>query len=194
MKEKKRENLLRNLHRRRKNFLFIYEVIVNHKKRKLSANHYSPAAKIVINDDNNHHMYNVGMLPVLEIVLAQQMPGEEKAEEGAAHKIVVILLHLSFINAGLDWLVERKKCPRLHAPHKFGYTRKHRRRWAGGKGCRVTVFVFESAGMVTRQVYRQVYRRRSTSEITGSPGRPIMSLHSSRFPNTHDRHECLRIQ
>ena len=41
MKEKKRENLLRNLHRRRKNFLFIYEVIVNHKKRKLSANHYS---------------------------------------------------------------------------------------------------------------------------------------------------------
>ena len=85
-------------------------------------------------------------------------PGEEKAEEGAAHKIVVILLHLSFINAGLDWLVERKKCPRLHAPHKFGYTRKHRRRWAGGKGCRVTVCVFESAGMVTRQVYRQVYR------------------------------------
>ena len=28
MKQKKRENLLRNLHRRRKNFFFIYDVIV----------------------------------------------------------------------------------------------------------------------------------------------------------------------
>ena len=69
----------------------------------------APAAKIVINDDNKQQMYNVEMLPVLEMVLAQQMPGEEEAEEeGAAHKIVVILLHLSFINAGLDWLVVRK--------------------------------------------------------------------------------------
>ena len=33
-------NLLRNLHHRRKIFLFIYEVIVKQNKRKRSANHY----------------------------------------------------------------------------------------------------------------------------------------------------------
>jgi hypothetical protein len=37
---KKRENLLRNLHRRRKIFFFIYEVIVKQKIKKRSANHY----------------------------------------------------------------------------------------------------------------------------------------------------------
>jgi hypothetical protein len=67
----------------------------------------APAAKIVINDDNKQQMYNVEMLPVLEIVLAQQVPGEEKAEEGAGHKIVIILLHLSFINAGLNCVMGR---------------------------------------------------------------------------------------
>jgi hypothetical protein len=41
MKQKKRENLLRNLHRWRKNFFFIYDVIVKQKKDKRSANHYS---------------------------------------------------------------------------------------------------------------------------------------------------------
>ena len=71
----------------------------------------NPAVKMVINDDNKQQMHDVGMLPVLETVLAQQMPGEEEAEEGAAHKIVSILLHLSFLSAGLDWLVARKNAP-----------------------------------------------------------------------------------
>jgi hypothetical protein len=39
--KKKRKNLLRNLHRRRKkNIFFIYEVFVKQKKEKSSANHY----------------------------------------------------------------------------------------------------------------------------------------------------------
>ena len=41
MKQKKKgKNLLRNLHRRKKNFFFIYDVIVKQKKDKRSANHY----------------------------------------------------------------------------------------------------------------------------------------------------------
>ena len=39
MKQKKRENLLRNLHRRM--FFFIYDVIMKHFFYKRSANHYS---------------------------------------------------------------------------------------------------------------------------------------------------------
>jgi hypothetical protein len=42
--KKKRENLLRNLHRRRKNFFFIYDVLVKQNLKKRPANHYSPSA------------------------------------------------------------------------------------------------------------------------------------------------------
>jgi hypothetical protein len=38
--KKKRKILLRNLHRRRKDFYFIYDVIVKQKIKKRSAYHY----------------------------------------------------------------------------------------------------------------------------------------------------------
>ena len=42
MKQKKKgKSLFRNLHPRRKNFFFIYDVIVKRKKEKRSTNHYS---------------------------------------------------------------------------------------------------------------------------------------------------------
>ena len=44
--KKKRENLLRILHRRRKNFIFIYDVIVKQKCEKRPANDYCCSCQI----------------------------------------------------------------------------------------------------------------------------------------------------
>ena len=71
----------------------------------------NPATRIVINDDNKQQMCDEGMMAALESVLEKHMPGVEGAEDGAAERIVSILLHLSFIPAGFNWLLERREAP-----------------------------------------------------------------------------------
>ena len=71
----------------------------------------NPATRIVINDDNKQQMCDEGMMAALESVLEKHMPGAEGAEDGAAERVVSILLHLSFIPAGFNWLLERRNAP-----------------------------------------------------------------------------------